>query len=205
ASRAAYGQHPLAYSILGLEDRLKAMGPDDLRHYMKRNYRLDNIVVSIAGNIDAKVMELVEQHFGSFSNADVPEDSEKPFFRGELLYHAKKTEQNHICLSLPGYYVDHPNIYAMVLLNNVIGGGMSSHLFQEIREKRGLAYSVYSYHSAHTDSGMFTIYAGTAPGQTKEVLEVTLQALADIRDNGMSEQELTRGKDQLKGNLILSL
>ena len=91
------------------------------------------------------------------------------------------------------------------LLNNAIGGGMSSRLFQEIREKRGLAYSVYSYHSSHIDSGMFTIYTGTAPKQTEEVLKVTMELLHDIAVKGMTETELEKGKEQLKGSLILSL
>lgn len=93
----------------------------------------------------------------------------------------------------------------MVLINNAIGGGMSSRLFQEIREKRGLAYSVYSYHSAHADSGLFTIYAGTAPKQTKEVMDLTREILQDLAENGLTEDELRKGKEQLKGSLILSL
>ena len=95
--------------------------------------------------------------------------------------------------------------YAMILLNNAIGGGMSSRLFQEIREKRGLAYSVYSYHTAYLDSGVFTIYTGTAPKQTEEVLKVSMEIIGDIIQNGMSEAELRKGKEQLKGSLILSL
>ncbi|MGV2644347.1 insulinase family protein, partial [Clostridium perfringens] len=95
--------------------------------------------------------------------------------------------------------------YAMVLLNNAIGGGMSSRLFQEIREKRGLAYSVYSYHSSHADNGMFTIYAGTAPKQTKEVLQLTTEMLQELAQHGMTEEELRKGKEQLKGSLILRL
>jgi predicted Zn-dependent peptidase len=93
----------------------------------------------------------------------------------------------------------------MILLNNTIGGGMSSRLFQEIREKRGLAYSVYSYHTSYADSGLFTVYAGTASKQTKEVYEITMDLLGEIAANGLSEAELSRGKEQLKGNLILSL
>jgi predicted Zn-dependent peptidase len=93
----------------------------------------------------------------------------------------------------------------MILLNNVIGGGMSSRLFQEIREKRGLAYSVYSYHTAHLDSGLFTIYTGTAPKQTEEVLKITMELLHDISRNGITPAELKKGKEQLKGSLILSL
>lgn len=206
AARTAFGEHPLAYSILGLEDRLKAMRPDDLRTYLNQKYRTDNTVVSIAGNIRPDVLELVEKHFSAFGYAAAaPDKGTAPVFQGDLIVHTKRTEQNHICLSLPGYPIGHPNIYAMILLNNMIGGGMSSHLFQEVREKRGLAYSVYSYHSSHTDSGLFTIYAGTAPGQTREVLEVTLDALQAIRDRGISDHELKRGKEQLKGNVILGL
>lgn len=205
AARAAFGDHPLAYSILGLKDRLMALEPDDLRDYMARHYRPDNTVVALAGHVPPNVVELIGERFSSFPAGGAAEPPEAPAFAGGLVYHAKKTEQNHLCLSMPGFAYDDPNLYAMILLNNQIGGGMSSRLFQEIREKRGLAYSVYSYHSAHTDTGLFTIYAGTAPEQTREVLDVTLQTLADVRDRGLTDAELTKGKEQLKGNLILSL
>jgi len=128
-----------------------------------------------------------------------------PVFRSGALFHKKKTEQNHLCLTFPGCANDDPKMYAMILLNNTIGGGMSSRLFQEIREKRGLAYSVYSYHTSYADSGLFTIYAGTAPKQTRDVYELTLEMLADLQANGLTEAEVQRGKEQLKGNLILSL
>lgn len=93
----------------------------------------------------------------------------------------------------------------MVLINNAVGGGMSSRLFQEIREKRGLAYSVYSYHSSQADSGLFTVYAGTAPKQTKDVMELTKEMLYELAVKGMDEDEIHKGKEQLKGSLILSL
>jgi len=204
-SKAAYADHPLGYSILGLEKRLKAMDPNSLKEFMSRNYLIENTVISLAGNINEDVLDLIRKHFDGFQNHGGIQATTAPIFRDELIFHKKKTEQNHICLSLPGYQVDHENIYAMVLLNNMIGGGMSSRLFQEIREKRGLAYSVYSYHSSHLDSGLFTIYAGTAPGQTEEVLKVTMDVLSDVQNNGMTEAELRRGKEQLKGSLILSL
>jgi predicted Zn-dependent peptidase len=93
----------------------------------------------------------------------------------------------------------------MILLNNAFGGGMSSRMFQEIREKRGLAYSVYSYHAAHIDSGLFTVYIGTAPKQTEEVLNVTVDLMDNLAAKGLTEAELRKGKEQLKGSLILSL
>jgi predicted Zn-dependent peptidase len=205
ASKAAYADHPLAYSILGLEKRLKAMDPESLKKYMARNYMIENTVISLAGNITEDVLDLIRKYFDGFNNHGSVQAIAEPTFRDGLIFHKKKSEQNHICLSLPGIKVDHEHTYAMVLMNNIIGGGMSSRLFQEIREKRGLAYSVYSYHSSHIDSGLFTLYAGTAPGQTEEVLQVTMDVLHGVKSNGMTEAELRRGKEQLKGSLILSL
>lgn len=204
-SKAAYNDHPLAYSILGTEKQLSQMTGDHLRQYMNEKYHLNNTVISIAGNVDDSVMELLERHFGHFAVQGQESSTLAPVFTGGMLFHKKKTEQNHICMSFPGIAMTDKRIYAMVLLNNTLGGGMSSRLFQEIREKRGLAYSVYSYHSSHADSGMFTVYAGTAPKQTKEVLDVTLDVLSQMIANGMTESELTKGKEQLKGSLILSL
>ncbi|GAB6988966.1 M16 family metallopeptidase [Paenibacillus pini] len=204
-SKVVYGDHPLAYPILGTKQQLEAMGPDDLRAYMKDHYTIENTVVSVAGNINDDVIELLEKHFGGFGNHGEVMDIATPDFHSEVLYHKKKTEQNHICLSFPGCSIHDPLQYAMILLNNSIGGGMSSRLFQEIREKRGLAYSVYSYHSSNEDSGLFTVYAGTAPKQTQEVMKLTKEVMADIATHGISEDELRKGKEQLKGSLILSL
>lgn len=204
-SEAAYGSHPLAYSILGLKERLEIMTPDDLRAYMRKQYTVENTVISLAGNYDDSVLELLERYFGAFDNRGSADELVPPEFHGDLVFRRKKTEQNHICLSLPGCSIEDPLQYAMVLVNNAVGGGMSSRLFQEIREKRGLAYSVYSYHSAQADSGLFTVYAGTAPKQTKEVMSLTKEMLADLAAKGLDEDEVRKGKEQLKGSLILSL
>ncbi|XEC97158.1 M16 family metallopeptidase [Paenibacillus tarimensis] len=206
ASKAAFGDHSLAYSILGLEERLKAMDADALKLYMESNYRIDNTVISVAGNIDEpSVLKLLESHFGVFEQRGSGSESVAPVFKGDYLFHKKKTEQNHICLSFPGCSITDPQLYAMILLNNAIGGGMSSRLFQEIREKRGLAYSVYSYHTSYADTGLFTVYAGTAPKQTKDVLDLTVEMMGELSANGLTAAELNRGKEQLKGSLILSL
>ncbi|WP_052339188.1 M16 family metallopeptidase, partial [Gorillibacterium massiliense] len=204
-AKAAYGEHPLGYTILGSEENLRSLRSDDLRAYMADRYRLEDIVISIAGNYPDSILELLEKHFGAFSGKGIEGDNHAPGFVGGQVYNKKKTEQNHICLALPGLKLSDDRLYAMVLLNNVIGGGMSSRLFQEIREKRGLAYSVYSYHSANADSGLFTIYTGTAPKQTDEVLKLTEEVLSDLLAKGMTEKELGQGKEQLKGSLILGL
>ncbi|MEC0135993.1 pitrilysin family protein [Paenibacillus macerans] len=204
-SQAAYGDHPLALPILGTEEKLRAMESDHLRAYMREHYTIENTVISVAGNIDDQVVELLEKYFGDFAIRGDRGSLAAPDFLGDLKFYRKKTEQNHICLSFPGLPIGDEKQYAMTLLNNALGGGMSSRLFQEIREKRGLAYSVYSYHSSHADSGLFTVYAGTAPRQTKEVLELTKEILHDVSVNGITESELGKGKEQLKGSLILSL
>lgn len=204
-AKAAYGQHPLGYTILGQESNLADLNPDSLRNYMKKHYSIANTVISVAGNYNDDILDLMERHFGGFSNPGSAQTYTMPEFHEELIFHSKKTEQNHICLSLPGCSLSDDRLYAMILLNNAIGGGMSSRLFQEIREKRGLAYSVYSYHSAHADSGLFTIYTGTAPKQTEEVLKVSMEIMGEIIAEGMTDSELSKGKEQMKGSLILGL
>lgn len=203
--QAAYGDHLLAAPILGTEAKLGQMTSAHLKQYMKERYTVENTVISIAGNIDDSVIELVEKYFGHFDLSGSEQEIVSPDFLGDLKVQQKKTEQNHICMSFPGLGIGHPKQYAMALINNALGGGMSSKLFQEIREKRGLAYSVYSYHTSHADSGLFTVYAGTAPKQTEEVFKLTSEILHDLSIHGLSEQELRKGKEQLKGGLILSL
>ncbi|MGF7048795.1 putative Zn-dependent peptidase [Paenibacillus sp. DS2015] len=204
-AKVVYGDHPLAYPILGTRERLESMNANDLRCYMDKHYTIENTVISVAGNIDEHLVELLERHFGGFDIHSTESEVIVPSFHSNLLFHKKKTEQNHICISFPGCSNEDKRLYAMVLLNNTLGGGMSSRLFQEIREKRGLAYAVYSYHSAHADNGLFTIYAGTAPKQTKEVMDLTKEVLLDVATHGITEDELRKGKEQLKGSLILSL
>ncbi|MBC8080051.1 MAG: insulinase family protein [Gorillibacterium sp.] len=204
-AQAAYGSHPLGYAILGTEKNLLTLTPEGMKDYMKERYSIPDTVIAVAGNYPDNILELLEAHFGAFSVQGKTSFITSPSFMSEAVFYSKKTEQNHICLSLPGCALADDRLYAMVLLNNAIGGGMSSRLFQEIREKRGLAYSVYSYHSAHADSGLFTIYAGTAPKQTEEVLKLTMELLSDFINNGLTSAELHRGKEQLKGSLILGL
>ncbi|GIQ68591.1 putative zinc protease YmxG [Xylanibacillus composti] len=204
-AKAAYGSHALGYPILGTQENLEGFTAADLRKYLQDYYVADEIVISVAGHLVDGMEDLLERHFGSLPLPGAHPPAAKPEFVGETIFHEKPTEQNHICLSFPGCSHNDRDLYAMVLLNNALGGGMSSRLFQEIRESRGMAYSVYSYHSAHTDSGLLTIYIGTAPKQTKKVMDLTLDILGDLRDQGLTENELNKGKEQLKGSLILSL
>lgn len=206
-AKAAYGDHPLGMPILGTEPNLTSMTPDDLRAYIASHYGSDAVVISAAGNIGDSMMDLFERHFGGDAGVrpSAAEPVAAPSFEFGHVHLRKKTEQNHLCIAMPGCSQDDPLLYAMILLNNAIGGGMSSRLFQEIREKRGLAYSIYSYHTSHVDSGLFTIYAGTTPKQTAEVLDLIGEVIADIRTGGLLPEELRKGKEQMKGSLIIGL
>jgi len=117
----------------------------------------------------------------------------------------RKTEQAHICLGTNGLARNHPERFAFGIVNAAIGGGMSSRLFQEVREKRGLAYSVYSYHSQYAEAGLFAAYAGTTPARAREVLDLVREQLADVADGALSEEEFERAKGHMKGSLVLSL
>jgi predicted Zn-dependent peptidase len=204
-AKASYGDHSLGYPILGTSINLQMMTSDDLRSHIEQHYGIDSIVISAAGNIDSSILDLFEKYFGSYAITTKSAPIHGPTFVHHHQYFKKKTEQNHICISLPGCALDDSLLYAMILLNNTIGGGMSSRLFQEIREKRGLAYSIYSYHSSHLDCGLFTIYAGTASNQTAFVLDLIHEIMEDIRVKGITADELARGKEQMKGSLIIGL
>lgn len=202
---AAYGNHPLAYPILGSERNLLLLESEHLFKHREQFYHLDHTVLSLAGNLDSRVQDWLEKAFGEVNHKGTAFETEPPLFLGGTKFFAKNTEQNHICLSFPGKSLADDQLYAMLLVNNAIGGGMSSRLFQEIREERGLAYAVYSYHSAFEDSGLLTIYTGTDPAQTEEVLQITLSILEEIELKGITELELKKGKAQLKGSLLLHL
>lgn len=124
-AQAAYGSHPLGYTILGTEENLLTLTPDGLRSYMSKRYRIKDTVIAVAGNYPDDILELLDEHFGAFSVAGTDAQLIEPTFLSETLFQEKKTEQSHICLSLPGYSLSDPRLYAMILLNNAIGGGMS--------------------------------------------------------------------------------
>jgi predicted Zn-dependent peptidase len=117
----------------------------------------------------------------------------------------KDTEQAHLCIGFNGLPVGHPDIYTLIILNNILGGSMSSRLFQEVREQRGLAYSVFSYHSSYQDSGLLAIYAGTGNNQLDLLFATIQETIAKLKEDGITEKELQNSKEQMKGNLMLGL
>lgn len=204
-AQASYGSHPLGYSILGTEEVLRSLKREDLLTYIEEHYLPGNTVIAVAGNFDDSLVENIKQRFSGFTSKHRSVAVPKPAFDAGVIAHHKKTEQAHLCIALPGFPVGHEEAYSLTLLNNVLGGSMSSRLFQEIREERGLAYSVYSYHSAYKETGTFTIYTGTSPEQVGQVFDIVTHVLRDVAENGITDKELNKGKEQLKGSLMLSL
>jgi predicted Zn-dependent peptidase len=204
-SKAIYENHSLGYPILGTEETLATFSGDTLRQYMHDNYTPENVVISIAGNIEETFISEVEKYFGSYEAGKDKKEEQKPVFHTNQMARKKETEQAHLCLGFEGLQVGHDDIYSLIVLNNILGGSMSSRLFQEVREQRGLAYSIFSYHSSFQDSGIVTIYGGTGASQLDVLFETIKETLEKLKSEGITEKELNNSKEQLKGSLMLSL
>jgi predicted Zn-dependent peptidase len=202
---------PLGRLISGTAETITAMTRKQILAFYRSRYTPSNIVISAAGNLDhAKLVKLVRAAFER-----TPASAEEPIApraaaavktrKPSVVVREKDTEQAHIVYGCEGYGRLDKRRFALGVFNNSLGGGMSSRLFQEIREKRGLAYSVYSYTSQYTDTGLFAVYAGCAPGRVDEVLELVKVEFARVVANGLTEAEVVRGKGMMKGSLVLAL
>jgi predicted Zn-dependent peptidase len=198
--------HSLGQPIIGTADVINGLTREKLFNYYKNNYNPGRMIVAVAGNIshDA-VMKKLHPLFENKEGKARPRQVNTPVTQRHIVCRSKDTEQVHLCVGAPGLQLDHENIYVMQIINTILGGGLSSRLFQEIREQRGLVYSVYSYHSSYHDTGLFGIYAGLSKQNVDEVLELIFKQVRDIQINGVKKEELYRAKEQLKGSLFLSL
>jgi predicted Zn-dependent peptidase len=204
-SEVSLRNHPLSYPVIGTVENVQSFTRTDLIRYKEDFYRPQNVVISIAGNLPSDFLEQIKAVFSKHKGEDNSSKSKKPLFTPYVKIKQKATEQTHMCIGLSGLSVADERIYHLVLLNNVLGGNMSSRLFQEVREERGLAYSVYSYHSAHREAGLFAIYAGTKHGQEEEVCKLIREILYQVSENGILPSELAKAKEQLKASMMLGL
>ena len=201
-----FGDNPLGRTILGERDNVKNFTRDDLIDYIGKNYCAESSVVSIVGNVPFdKAKELVEKYFeGKFSSNckrswhDVRHDTQR-----KVLSKFKDIEQSNIAIAFPAFEYDSKLTMAEALVNTIVGGGMSSRLFQEVREKRGLAYNVYTYNSSYINNGFLSLYIGTNVDSVKKSVDCTLELIEELRKNGLTKRELERGIAQLKGNYVL--
>jgi predicted Zn-dependent peptidase len=200
----AYPLQSLGRPILGTEEGIREMPRTVLTGYMKRHYAPQNVVVAAAGKLEhAQILDLVGRHFADLP-AQVPPGMESGTYEGGEFRENRDLDQVHICLGFPSVGYSDPDYYPTLLLSTVLGGGMSSRLFQEIREKRGLVYSIYSFAQPYMDGGLFGIYAGTGESEAEELMPVTLEELRKIQTS-VSEAELARAKAQVKASVLMSL
>ncbi|TDC57001.1 insulinase family protein [Jiangella ureilytica] len=208
-----WGDSPLGRSILGTVESITGMARDTVNDYYRRHYLARNMVVAVAGNVrHDDVVALVEKAFGEAGFLDVDDSPAPPRTggvapssgQGVTLLH-RPTEQANVVLAVPGLARNDERRFALGVLNAALGGGMSSRLFQEVRERRGLAYSVYSYASQHAAAGLLGVYVGCQPKKVDQVLELCRTVLADVVRGGITAEELERGKGQARGGLVLGL
>jgi predicted Zn-dependent peptidase len=200
----AFPDQPLGRSILGTAKTVKSFDGAGLRDYLARNYRAPDIVVAAAGAIDHEaIVAEVERRFGSFVGPANP-PAETARFGGGAHVEKRELEQVHIALALPGVAQTDPGLHSLQVFTNVLGGGMSSRLFQEAREKRGLCYSIYTFHVPYSDVGMFGLYAGTDAADTSELMRLIVEEIANTAET-LSETEVARSKAQMKAGLLMAL
>ena len=206
-SRIQFGDQAAGMPILGPAEQIAAYTRDDLANYRARHYHPENCVVALAGNYDPEqVLALMQQYFGEWKKSGqrqtVPPMQPIP---GQKAAREKDTEQLHICLGYPGTFLGSDELYPMSVMNNLLGGAMSSRLFQKIREEMGMAYSIYTYPSTYVGCGTFAVYAGVSPKNGHAVLDETLKQLDLLCRDGVTEKEFREAKNQLRGSYLLGL
>ena len=201
-----YPEHPLGREVLGDRTTIQTMGRDDIAGYFEAMYRPESIVVAVAGNVDHdNVVAGIESRLGSRPGGR-PARTQPPLASPRRLAVTNRaTEQAHVVVGTRALARDDDDRFALNVVNEVLGGGMSSRLFQEIREKRGLVYSVYSYRAAYVESGYLAVYAGTSPSQVDEVLDLINGEFDRLVDEEITDKELAIAKGHVKGSLALSL
>ena len=198
--------HPLGRPILGSKETVESLTWDSLSDYFRGAYVAPNMIISAAGNLDhGHLRNLVSRAFQSVSANGETFSQQAPKVVPQVITRAKELEQSHVCLGTDSYPQSHEDRYVSYILNTILGGSMSSRLFQNVREKRGLAYSVFSGLSAYRDAGNITIYAGCSNEAVGEVIDLCVEELRQLKREPVPESELRRAQDHLKGSLMLSL
>ncbi|MFA4967966.1 MAG: pitrilysin family protein, partial [Candidatus Margulisiibacteriota bacterium] len=198
--------HPLGKPTIGTKESVSGFERGSFVKYRDRLYRPDNVIVTAAGNLEhERVVGLISQYFSKFSGKADKKTLPEPKISGEIRVRNKKTEQVHLCLGVKGPSQTDEDRYAFNLMEIIMGGSMSSRLFQEVREKRGLAYAVYATESPFRDFGVFYVYAGTEMKNVKQVIELILAEFTRMKKEGLTPKELDRAKEHLKGTMVLGM
>ena len=203
--KEVWGDHPLGYIISGEKDVVRGFRPEDVRHFMDQYYTGQYLLISVAGNFSIEPMlDHIEALFGNISpGVSIPSGPE-PVYRPATVCLHKDIEQIHLDLAFEGISCVHPDKYVLSVVNSILGGNGNSRLFQEVREERGLAYTVYSYGSSFKNCGLFQVYAAMAPEQTHQVLDAVLKAIDRMKREPVSEHELWLTKRQIRTELYMA-
>ncbi|MGB7438414.1 MAG: pitrilysin family protein [Candidatus Acidiferrum sp.] len=206
-TRGFWPDHSLGRPILGTPETVRKFDGQALRDRFQSWFAPDHIVVTAAGNIThQQVLKLVTKEFGHLKRQPAQEEDPVPATAAPIQVESKRDlEQVHLCVGVPSFPIAHERRFGVAVLNNLLGGGMSSRLFQNIREKQGLAYAVFSELTPYSDTGMLSVYAGTAKETIGQVLDMTIAEFRAMKESPVSEEELLRAKNHLKGSLMLSL
>jgi predicted Zn-dependent peptidase len=200
-----FPHHPLGLPVIGRVDVVASLEPKDLHEYMAKHYGPGSVIVSAAGNLEhEQVVALVQETLGRHTGASDTAPEAAPQISRNVFHYARPTEQVNFCIGTRGYGQMDDDKYPLAILDTVLGGSMGSRLFQEIREKRGLAYSVGSYAATHREGGYFVAYGGTSPDTYEECLDLVRKEFARVREEGISEAEMQRAKNQFRGSIIMS-
>ena len=202
-----FGKHPLGQPIIGSDKTVSGLSREDITDYIATQYRPDRIVVSGAGNLEHEELVRISQAaLGDLSGLAPERGGKSPKASGKSKQVKKRdVEQVHFVMGTDGYSKSDKKRYSLSILNNVLGGNMSSRLFQEVREKRGLAYAIGTYGRSYLDGGYFCAYGGTSPDTYEQVLDLTRREFANVRKNGLTDDELTKAKTQVRGAVVLGL
>lgn len=204
-SRTIWGDKGLGQPVLGKRETIKGFTRDDLINHVKKYYGTKDTVIACAGNFDPDhVIDLLNHYLGNLRRGSEPELFSPPLFNSEIAVYTKDLSEVHICIGVEGLPFASKDRYTLAVLNTIVGAGVSSRLFQEIREKKGYAYSIFSFVSAYIDTGFWAVYAGTGRKKATMVAEMIINEMKHLSET-LTETELKRAKDQLKGNLILGL
>lgn len=206
-SEAQFMDQALGMPILGPAESIRKYSRENLATFQRTHYRPENVVVAIAGNYKrAELEELLNDAFGTWQGTGVPDMPGVMTARTQqILFKDKDTEQVHICMGYPGKPMGHDDIYPVAVFNNILGGGMSSRLFQRVREELGMAYTIYSYPATYPNCGVLNLYAGTSPENAGTVLTQMEIEAKKLLQGGVTEKEFVQSKAQLKGSYILGL
>jgi predicted Zn-dependent peptidase len=199
--------HPLGRSILGTKATIKSFTKPVVEAYFRRVYVPQNIVITAAGRLDhSRIVNFASEYFDRLAPGAAMEPEPAPVTHTPLVLKNKRSiEQVHLCMGVPAYEISHERRYGCYVLSTILGGGMSSRLFQNIREKHGLAYSVFSELNLYRDTGCLAVYAGTSLESARKVIDMTMLEFRQLKDELVPDEELRRAKDHLKGSLALSL